>query len=98
MNATDRLNAFLPIAGFELADQALVDLADAGFGNFRDYPYLPWDRPFSDVAAVDESLQMCRYGLRLQVFSFLANHQSQGAFALLFIRYPDDGYRPDRRV
>lgn len=56
MNATNRLNAFLPIAGFELADQALVDLADAGFGNFRDYPYLSWDRPFGYVAAVDKSL------------------------------------------
>lgn len=56
MNATNRLNAFLPIAGFELPNQALVDLTDAGFGNIRDYPYLSRDRPFSDVAAVDESL------------------------------------------
>lgn len=56
MNATDRLNDILPIAGFELPNQALVDLANAGFRNIRDYPYLSWDRPFSDVAAVDESL------------------------------------------
>lgn len=98
MNATDRLNDILPIAGFELPNQALVDLANAGFGNIRDYPYLSWDRPFSDVKRGRRILVDMSLWLAAPCPPLPCKPPEPGAFAPLLIRYPDDGYRPDRRV
>ena len=79
-------------------DTFLVQLADAGLGNFRNNGNLTWNCPLAQVALLDIRLEVFLEFAGANPVAFTDHQQGKRALAPLRVGNPDHRYFAYRRV